>query len=355
MPNQFTHGRALVVGVANYLKVRKLPETVLDDARDVAALLRSPDLCGYPAGNVDTLLDGQATADGIRDGFRRLARAAGPDDTVIVFFSGHGGRIEKGPNAGTYLIPFDCDPKRLKDTAIGADELTELVSAIKAGCLVVLLDACHAGGIGEVKAIDLADDLKAGLDEKAYDALSRGAGRVVMASSRSAEVSLVLAGMSNSLFTHYLLEALRGAALVRGDGLVRVFDVFHYISDKVPARAAQHPIFKAHEVENNFPLALDRGGKAVANQPLEPELAPRPNALSGKARLALEERLLDRWERLAVYFEASPADRHTFERASSPPVKLLDWLTLRKKVYALRDAFTYLGWDDLTEEMDSHP
>src|SRR5947199_10867495 len=84
MSSQFTHGRALVVGVANYPKVRKLPETVLNDARDVAALLRSPDLCGYPTGNVDTLLDGQATADDIRVGFRRLAQVAGPDDPVDV-------------------------------------------------------------------------------------------------------------------------------------------------------------------------------------------------------------------------------------------------------------------------------
>lgn len=118
MPDQFTHGRALVVGVANYPTVSTLPETVLDDARDVAALLRSPDHCGYPAAQVEILLDEQATANGIRDGLRRLAQAAGADDTVVVYFSGHGGRIETGVGAGAYLIPFDCQPGRLRDTAI---------------------------------------------------------------------------------------------------------------------------------------------------------------------------------------------------------------------------------------------
>ena len=67
--------------------------------------------------------------------------------------------------------------------------------------------------------------------------------------------------MDNSLFTHFLLEALRGNARTRGDGLIRVFDVFDYVSEEVPARGRQHPIFKATDLENNFPIALYRGGK----------------------------------------------------------------------------------------------
>jgi hypothetical protein len=47
---------------------------------------------------------------------------------------------------------------------------------------------------------------------------------------------------------------------------MRVFDVFNYVSEQVrrtvPGR--QHPIFKASDLEDNFPVALDRGGsKAV--------------------------------------------------------------------------------------------
>src|SRR4051794_27976129 len=117
MVNQFTGGRALVVGVANYPNVRMLPVTVLDDARDVAALLRSQDHCAYPPDNVEVLLDSQATAVGIRAGLKRLEQDARPEDTVVVFFSGHGGRLRSEPDAGTYLIPFDCEPERLKGTA----------------------------------------------------------------------------------------------------------------------------------------------------------------------------------------------------------------------------------------------
>jgi hypothetical protein len=354
MATQFTHGRALVIGIANYPSISKLPEKVLDDARDVAALLQSAEYCGYPAENVEVLLDAQATADGIRAALTRLTQAAGAGDTAIVFFSGHGGRVESGPEAGAYLLPFDCDPKRLLDTALSASEVTMWLSGIKAGRLVVLLDACHSAGTGDLKSLDPTVNLKAGLDEKTYADLAKGTGRVIMASSRSTEVSLILSGMKNSLFTHYLLEALRGAANVRGDGMVRVLDVFHYVSDKVPTRAPQHPIFKADDLEGNFALTLDRGGKKIA-PPVSDTTAARPAKLSGKARIEIRKGLVTRWEDLATYFEVPLADRSTFGQGANAAGKMLDWLEERKKLPALRDAFNYFGWDDLIKELDTHP
>lgn len=357
MPDRFDQGHSLVVGIAKYVKVRPLPAAVLKDATDVAGLLRSPDHCGYPPANVELLLDGEATLEGIRLGLRRLAQSAGPESTAVVFFSGHGGRKEAGPDAGTYLLPVDCDPGRLRETALGADEFTTLLKEVRARRLVVLLDACHSGGAGEVKAVDPDLEIKAGLDEKVYDGLARGAGRVIMASSRSTEVSLVLGGMPNSLFTHYLLEALGGSAGGTGDGLIRVFDVFHYVSDKVPGRAKdQHPIFKAHEVENNFPLALNLGGKKGPSpeSPPAPPSRPRPESLGGPARLAIIGRLVTRWEDLATYLEIPLPDRARFDRGNEPR-RILDWLEQRGRLPELRDAFNYLGWDDLIEELDRHP
>jgi metacaspase-1 len=359
MSEHFNRGHALIIGIANYLKANKLPETVLKDATDVAELLQSPDYCGYSPSNVELLLDGHATLDGIRQGLRRLAQATGPDDTAVVFFSCHGGRKESGPDAGTYLLPVDCDPDQLRETTLGSEELTALFKDVRAQKFVVLLDACHSAGAGELKALAPVPELKAGLDEKVYDRLAEGVGRVIMASSRSSEVSLVFGDMQNSLFTHYLLEALSGAAGTPGDGLIRVFDVFHYVSDKVPGRtASQHPIFKAHEVENNFPLALKLGGKkhasteAVSAPPSTSR--PRPASLSGQARLGIIGRLVTRWEDLATFLEIPLADQAKFDTGNEPR-RILDWLEQRGRLQELRDAFNYLGWDDLIEELDRHP
>ena len=254
----FEQGYALVIGVANYPRVSPLPNIVLNDAHALQKLLTSP-ACGYPATNVTQLLDDQATADGIRNALTNLATRTGQDDTVVIFFSGHGGHEDSGDETRQYLIPYDCDPDDLAGTAISGEEMTGLLRNINASRLLVLFDSCHSSGAGDPKS--LLPQLKTGLSESYYEGLARGKGRVVIASSRPEEFSWALEGMDNSLFTHYLLEALRGQTKTLGDGYVRVFDIFRHVADHVPARAAeiramQHPIFKATAMEEDFPIAL---------------------------------------------------------------------------------------------------
>jgi hypothetical protein len=255
----FEGGHALLVGVANYPRVNPLPETVLDDARDLRALLTDPATCGYPADHVVQLLDGDATGANIRAAVKSLAQSTDSQSTAVLFFSGHGAHAPdpKGfpnPSGLQYILPYDCDPGDLPGTAIAGDEMTALLREVRAGRLLALFDSCHSGGAGDPKGP--LPRVKRGLSEDYYQALAQGAGRVVIASSRPDEVSWALRGMRNSLFTHYLLEALRGGGKTLGDGYVRVFDVFRHLADRVPTRADQHPIFKATAMEEDFPIAL---------------------------------------------------------------------------------------------------
>jgi metacaspase-1 len=257
---RFEQGRALLVGVANYTSAPKLPEMVLNDARDLAAVLQSPDRCGYLEENVELLLDEQATAELFRRGLRNLVASARRDDTVVVYFSGHGFRVEREGTESqpeAYLLPFDYDPRDLARTALSASELSGLLAAIQSSRLVVLLDACHAAGAAYMKSAVATASLKSGLGDKTYEALGRGVGRVVIASSRANEPSCGFPGMKNSLFTTYLLEALVGAATSPHQKVVRVLEVFHHIAENVPRKASQHPILKTQDLENNFPIALN--------------------------------------------------------------------------------------------------
>jgi hypothetical protein len=196
----FKNGYALIVGIANYPNVRKLPKTVLKDARDVHDLMRSSTHCGYLNANARLLLDDQATAYGIRDGLRWLAGSADPGDTALIFFSGHGGRIENGPQVGNYLIPYDCEPADLSGTAISGEELTGLLRDIQAQRLLVIFDSCFSGGTGETKTLSPAQaEFKSGMEESYFQRLAQGTGRVIMASSRSDEESLVLKGMTKTI------------------------------------------------------------------------------------------------------------------------------------------------------------
>jgi uncharacterized caspase-like protein len=50
-----------------------------------------------------TLLDSDASQAAIRHGLSALADRSNKDSTVLIYFSGHGGRIDSGSHTGEYL------------------------------------------------------------------------------------------------------------------------------------------------------------------------------------------------------------------------------------------------------------
>ncbi len=270
MPEILYNAHALIAAAASYPAVRALPPIVLEDARCIHAALVDPQGGGYGPEHACLLLDAQASLAALRDGLEQLARSCDGDSTAFLFFSGHGARIPQGPAAGEYLLPCDarCDsPAGLAQTAISTTELSAAIRAIPARKVVVVLDCCHSGGLGQPKTAASAQaEVQPGLSEEAYERLRSGRGRAILASSRSDEFSWALPGMSNSLFTAHLLSGLRGG-IASEDGLVRIFDLFEYVQPRVTAaRPDQHPVFKA-ELEDNFPVALCQGGRKTSVPP----------------------------------------------------------------------------------------
>jgi hypothetical protein len=146
----------------------------------------------------------------------------------------------------------------VSQTAISDEEFTTALRSISARKVVVVLDCCHAAGIGRPKGSN-AQAIKT-ISDSYYDKLAKGRGRVILASSRSTESSFVMPEDDNSLFTKHLLAGLRGG-IPSDDGMIRIFDLFEYLQPRVTGdQANQHPIFKA-ELEDNFPVCLYLGGK----------------------------------------------------------------------------------------------
>lgn len=256
------NAHALVIGIADYDNVRGLSETVINDATQIHAALVDEQLCAYAPANVQLLRNADATQAGMRAALAELAAKTNADSTVMIYFSGHGGRIESGAHAGEYLVPVDAKAKtdeELAASCIAGAEFSAALRAIASRRIVVIFDCCHAGGIGEAK--DLTDDgpeMKT-LSEGYYESLKSGRGRVILASSRSDELSWILPGAEHSLFTQHLLDGLHGKANGAG-GAIRIFDLFDYLQPKVTEdKSIQHPLFKA-EIEENFAIALFKGG-----------------------------------------------------------------------------------------------
>ena len=297
----YPQGRALLVGVSEYQRISSLPDAIQNDVKDVAATLSSPTYCGYSQENVVSLLNADATRNAVLEGLSDLAARAVEDDTVCVYFSGHGTVFESPDGDDSALLTVDSDLSDVAGTAISSGDLATALGQIKAERVLVFIDSCHAGGTRIAKGLtdDQGHEFKSGYSETAFAKLAVGRGRVIL-------------GARNSVFTTALLVGLRGAAEKDGSGVIKVFDLFEYVADKVPKSVAgdQHPIFKADNLEQNFPVALSRGGKK------SPPGTPAPSKPVDA----------DRWSQLEAclieLFPTGPRDQELWTRAGGDLSKL---------------------------------
>jgi hypothetical protein len=313
MTNQFTHGYALLIGVdENAVAGWALP----DVAKDVAALaqvLTHPERCAYPEGNVKVIRGKEATRQGILDGLEwlqdRIQADQSKDATAVVFYTGHGWCDEVAGSGDFYLIPYDVKQTKIKSYALPATAFAEAVGELQPQRLLVVLDCCHAAGMG-VK--DVASALPAGYagaalapgalmggekavrdpSAKGLEALAEGHGRAVLSSSTGDQKSYLRKDRKMSIFTYHLIEALTGHAQPQeGATEVLVSDVMSHVTRRVPHSVkadwgqVQEPDY---QVSGNFPVALLLGGQGLSKgQP-----APDPlGASAGQAEGKMERKV----------------------------------------------------------------
>ena len=191
-----------------------------------------------------------------------LARSAKKDDTVLIFFAGHGApevdqRGVERDGLAKYLVPSDAEPDDLYSTAFPMDELQTIFGRIEAERVVVFLDACYSGGAGG-RTFTSKKTRAVNLDDLFLERLTRAKGRAIVTASRPAEVSLELAEFGHGLFTYYLLRGLQGAADLNRDGIVSLQELYEYVEQQVSQKARsvggnQHPVMKG-ELEGVLPL-----------------------------------------------------------------------------------------------------
>jgi len=266
----FNYGHALIVGVADYAdqRLKVAGGTTANDARALAALLRDPQLAAYPRKQVRILVDAKATRANVLDELEALAhRAAG--GTALIFFAGHGEPV--GDSYG--LLPHDADLANLAATSLTAELFHQRIAKIRerAKRLVVVLNCCHAGGVGdEVLSATGGGPTGAAPPPAFYRPLAAGSGQVVISSARPTQKSGARSQASpqHTTFGAHLLDALRGQAPGQGAG-VGVFELFAYLRARVPADAQhiryqgkpleQEPLFYASQLDDNIAVALRPG------------------------------------------------------------------------------------------------
>lgn len=195
-----------------------------------------------------------------------LQRSARRDDTVVIFFAGHGApevdpRGVERDGLAKYLIPADADPDDLYSTALPMDELQTIFSRIEAERVVAFLDACYSGAAGG-RTFSSKKTRAVAVDDLFLERLTRSKGRAIVTASRPAEVSIELPELGHGIFSYYLVRGLQGAADLNRDGIVSLQELYEFLEQQVTAKSRsvggnQHPVMKG-ELEGVLPLATVR-------------------------------------------------------------------------------------------------
>jgi hypothetical protein len=222
------------VGVDRYKNPDLNLNYAVSDSRAVAETLQN---IGRPLGfttiEVNSLFDERAGKQAILQRFKQMHQQLGEDDLLVFYVAAHGISL----NGRFYLLPWDVDDisseEAIAGAALATDELQELLLVLPARRIVLILDTCHAEGFSK-------DIYRYVSRQAALGKLVRATGRAILCSSSEKQQALEGHG-GHGLFTYVLLEGLRGAADVagNGDGRVTVEESARYVVQTVPELARQ--------------------------------------------------------------------------------------------------------------------
>jgi tetratricopeptide (TPR) repeat protein len=255
---------AIVVGISKY-KSKSLNLKYADrDAEALYELLLTPSGGGFEKEHVIKLVNEEATTAKITRALRSFLKKPAKEDIVLIYFACHGAPDIDRPGI-VYLLTHDVDPKDISGTALPMREIDlSLKENLLAERVIILADTCHSaaigGGIGRRDAGDNSAVVNSYLREVGK---SRG-GVALLTSAEANEVSFEDEkwGDGHGVFTHYLLEGMKGAAdRSPKNGVVTVGELFEYVRENVQKDTdnKQHPCVGTNSYDRNLPVAITAG------------------------------------------------------------------------------------------------
>lgn len=222
------HVHGIYVGIDIYKNKKDVPALTgcVKDAAGIRDALNA---------DVDTFLsDDKATRSAILGSignYMNLRNANEKDNLrgnlLIVSISGHGVLL---PETDEFcVVPYDYEKLNALGTTLSTITLINAFSTIArmGGKVLLILDACHAGGIN----FDIS---------KYGSLLSKGGVACISAASANERA---LETKDGGVFTHFLIEGLQGAADVNNSGYIYLRDWFDYTYDNVISTVSdQHPL-----------------------------------------------------------------------------------------------------------------
>lgn len=208
---------ALLIGNSEFQDETLLPLAApAIDVMELGEVLERPDIAGF---QTRTLLNANIIE--VRQEIASLFRNKGRDDLVLLYYTGHGLRDERG---NLYLaLPATrvADPTEI---SLEATFVRLQMDRSASHRQVLILDCCHSGAF-------MRPGVKAAAEEKNLyetDFDPRGHGRFILAASAANESAFEHDG--RSIFTRHLGEALRTGDAAPEKVEISIQDLHEYVS-----------------------------------------------------------------------------------------------------------------------------
>lgn len=239
---------ALLIGVDRYEDPVFPPLRFASrDAADLAAVLRSEKYGGFERVVTLTRPEEISRARIIKE-IANLRADARREDSVVVYFSGHGTMAFAGTERPRlYLVAGDSQVSDLPGTALDLADLQEIVTGLRAERKALVVDACFDGlGKSSVPKEVRERSLRLGSASNLSSRISLGQSEAHLFATTWGRPAREDDALQHGVYTYFLVQALnweQKAADTNGDGLVSVYEAHDFARGKTVAytQAAQVP------------------------------------------------------------------------------------------------------------------
>ena len=248
----------IAIGINEYANEQYNLKYAVADAESFSAevRLRQTQVGHFERIEVVPLLNEEATKANILSALKRLAGADGapslkagpldrlkraePEDTVIIYFAGHG----TAQAQRFYLIPRDLGytgaRNRLNEQgletilshSISDLELEEAVEGLDANHLLLIIDACNSG-----QALEAEEKRRGPMNSKGLAQLAYEKGMYILTAAQSYQAALEAAQLGHGLLTYALVEEGLKTAIADSepkDGVLNAREWLDFATDRVP-------------------------------------------------------------------------------------------------------------------------
>lgn len=259
---------AVIIGVSNYKNLpetSKDPNTLIDlkhadkDAEKFEEFLNQEHISGGDW-EIYTFINQSADSNEIDKCLTKILTQANRRDLIYIFFSGHG-RSHPQREKDIYLLTYDFEEDVYR-SGISYSILLNLIAESPAEHIVAFIDACRSGAIGFGKGNQKQANFNQDVFHERLAQIPEN--KVIFTSGSGTQKSWEDDQLQLSVFTHFLLEGLRGKAPEhKNDQFVDLAEINRYVKDKVEYYTRNHP-----NMSIQIPDMRERSGLLFEDFPL---------------------------------------------------------------------------------------